>query len=130
MEKQNTKKENKVWLGEDGIIYVETSILTEETTPKLISDLKEKLETIQNKEERKVLVDLSAINSYVTTSSFRRDTVDRIKNVAEKVGFYKTAVFGGNTFIRTIASFMLAYLRKENVKIFKSKEEALKWLEE
>jgi len=40
----------------------------------------------------------------------------------------KTAIFGGNVFVRTLASFVIAASQKKNIKFFTTEDEAMEWL--
>lgn len=71
-----------------------------------------------------VLIDLQASTEFSSAArkvwvEFLRD--DRIK---------KSAIFGGNVFVRTVASFVIAATGKKNIKFFSAEKEAREWLME
>jgi len=42
----------------------------------------------------------------------------------------KTAIFGGNIFVRTLATFVIGASQKKNIKFFAAEKEAVEWLKE
>jgi hypothetical protein len=52
------------------------------------------------------------------------------REAAEKVFKGKMAYFGMHPVARVIASFMMGVTRKQNMRFFKTREEALAWLKE
>jgi len=113
---------------EEGIIYVTVpKIITEEKIWNLVEEIKEAL--VRNPDNRKILIEMKTV-SPVRSSEFRKITADKIRAINEVGLFSKTALFGSNILIRTIATFIIAASRAKNIKLFKTKEEALKWLKE
>lgn len=121
------ENKSKVWVGKDGIVNVETAKITDE---KEIEQLLEEMEKIIGKMpgKAKVLINLTITTNIIRSSQFRKKTVERVKKIAKDPGFEKAALFVGNLVMRTIASFIIAAAGLQNVKIFPTREEALKWL--
>jgi hypothetical protein len=69
-----------------------------------------------------VLIDLESSSNF--SSAARRVWVEFLKN--EKIK--KTAIFGGNIFLKTLASFVIAATGKENIRFFSTEEGAREWL--
>jgi len=70
-------------------------------------------------------------NWLINLTWMRKANADARKKVAEiasdpKVG--KFAFFGASVFVRTVVNFMMAAAHKNNIKHFRTKEEALEWL--
>jgi len=57
-------------------------------------------------------------------SAARKIWADFLKNPRIK----KAAIFGGNIFVRTLASFVIAAVGKKNIKFFSTEREAFDWL--
>lgn len=69
-----------------------------------------------------VLIDLKSSSEF--SSAARKVWVEFLKDDRIK----RTAIFGGNVFVRTLASFVIAATGKENIKFFLTEEEARVWL--
>jgi len=120
------KDEGKIWIEKDGIIYIELSKrMSEEDVKQLMKEIEEAIRKVLGK--AKILINLRTVPT-VWTSQFRKRTVERVKEIAKNIRFEKAALFGGNVVLRTIASFIIAATGLGNVKVFPTKEEALKWL--
>jgi UDP-N-acetylmuramyl pentapeptide synthase len=77
------------------------------------------------KKEVKILADLTKIGN--TTTGSRRALVESL----EDVDYDKVALFGGGTYIKHLANFIIqASGRLKKVKVFNTRKEALKWLKE
>ncbi len=124
--KNKGSQKGAIWLGEDNIIHVKVS---EKPSEKEVVDLFNKIEDIlkTNHKKFKILIDASII-SVIRSSGFRKRTAERIRDIANKYGFEKTAIFAENIIIRTIASFIVLASGLDNIKVFANKEEAKKWL--
>ena len=70
----------------------------------------------------RVIIDLQTSTEF--TSAARKIWVEFLKHPKIK----KTAIFGGNVFVRTLASFVIAAAGKKNIKFFSDEESARKWL--
>jgi len=120
------KDEGKIWIEKDGIIYIELSKrMSEEDVKQLMKEIEEAIRKVLGK--AKILINLRTVPT-VWTSQFRKRLAERIKEIAKNIRFEKAALFGGNVVLRTIASFIIAATGLGNVKVFPTKEEALKWL--
>jgi hypothetical protein len=69
-----------------------------------------------------VLIDLKSSSEF--SSAARKVWVEFLKDDRIK----KTAIFGGNIFVRTLASFVIAATGKKNIRFFLTEEEARDWL--
>lgn len=121
------KDENRVLVGEDGVVRVE---LADKMKEEDVEQLIERIEDIMEKApgRARILFNLSSTTTHIRSSQFRKKIAERIKEIAKNVGFAKIAFFGGNLIIRTIASFIVVSAGLKNIKIFPEQEEALKWL--
>ncbi len=54
--------------------------------------------------------------------------VEQIKDMFEEYGFKKVSFFVSSLTTRTIISFIIATTQLNNIRVFKSEKEALKWL--
>ncbi len=120
------KKENKVWIGDDEIVYVKMArAVVEEDAYNLLRDIKKILQELSKK--AKILIDITT-DSVIRSSSFRKRIGDEISNIAKDVGFEKVAIYGGNIVTRTIASFVILASGQKNFRVFSDRRKALKWL--
>jgi len=69
-----------------------------------------------------VLIDLKESSDF--SSSARKVWVSFLKDERIK----KTAIYGGNIFVRTLASFVIAATGKKNIRFFNSEAAARDWL--
>lgn len=125
------EKKNKVWIDKQEIVHMKiVRLVDEKDLSDLIGDLREILRGFSDKP--KILVDVENIEdrSLISSSLFRRGAVLQAKNFIQDVGFKKVAVFGTGIEDRTVASFVISAIRIKNIKVFVTKEEALKWLRE
>lgn len=120
------KEETKVFIREDGIIYVEIDEkVSEEGIRDLINRMVEALGGVPKKP--KILVNLGSL-FLIRSSSFRKEISDKIKIIFKKHEFGKTAFYSVNVKTRTVVSFIIAGTGFKNMRVFKSEQEALKWL--
>ncbi|MHB8710577.1 MAG: DUF7793 family protein [Minisyncoccota bacterium] len=75
-------------------------------------------------EADRVLIDIRRSSSF--SSAARKRWVDFLRNPK----IVKTAIFGGNTFVRTLATFVIGASRKKSIQFFATEREALEWLHE
>lgn len=71
-----------------------------------------------------VIIDLRRYMDF--SASARKILVEFLQNDKIK----KTAFFGGNVFVKTLAAFVIAAAGKKNVKFFDTEENALAWFKE
>ena len=115
--------ENRFYLGEDNIIYcttvgdidVEMAIAFDDATLKLTNMVEGK------------------VNFFIDLSRTGQATPDARKLgkrmfELEKTG--KIAMFGMHPVARVLASFVMGITKKEDMRFFKTKDEALLWLKE
>ena len=115
--------ENRLYLGEDNILYA-TLVGTQDA--KMVIALKKSNDKLMNMIEGRVntLVDLSQTGKPSPES--RKVGQEMLEN--EKIG--KVAFWGLHPVARVIASFMMGVTRKKDMRVFKTKQEALTWLRE
>ncbi|MDE2021779.1 MAG: STAS/SEC14 domain-containing protein [Patescibacteria group bacterium] len=77
---------------------------------------------LERKEADKVLIDIRRSSNF--SSAARKRWVEFLRNP----GIKKTAIFGGNTFVRTLAVFVIGASKMGNIKFFATEQEALEWL--
>jgi len=129
IDKENNRDEkSKVWLREDGIVYVVVGkTVSEEEVMDLIDKIEEILKSVPGK--AKVLVDVGTV-AVIRSSSFRNKLAKRLRDTVESRGVEKAAFFGQKLITRTIVSFIVMASGLKNLKVFENKEKALKWLKE
>lgn len=71
-----------------------------------------------------VLIDLHQSTEF--SSAARKVWVEFLQNDKIK----KTALFGGNVFVKTLATFVIAATGRKDIKFFNTEEEALAWFKE
>ena len=120
------KEENKVFIREDGVIYIEIGErVSEEGIRDLINRIVEVLGGVPKKP--KILVNVGIL-FLIHSSSFRKEISDKIKTIFKEHEFGKIAFYSMNIKTRTVVSFIIAGTGFKNMRIFKSEQEALKWL--
>ena len=125
------EQKNKAWVDEQEIVHIKiVRLVDEKDLSDLLGDLREILKGFSDK--LKILVDVENIEdrALISSSLFRKKAVLQAKDFIQNVGFKKVAVFGTGIEDRTVASFVISAIRIRNIKIFITKEEALKWLRE
>ncbi len=115
--------ENRLFLGEDNILDIINVGVTDE---KIANAMKEAVLKLMNMVEGKVhtLTDLTKAGK--TTPEARKV----FKTFIEPGARGKIAYLGMSPVARVIASFFIGSSKKEDMRFFKTKEEALAWLKE
>jgi len=113
--------ENRLYLGEDNILYV-TNV--GEVDEKMAIAIKEVVLKLMNVAEGKVHT-LTDLNMAGKTSPAARKVFQELAD-HEKQG--KNAFFGLHPVARVLASFFMGISKKKDMRFFKTKEEALEWL--
>ncbi|MFA4853027.1 MAG: STAS/SEC14 domain-containing protein [Bacteroidales bacterium] len=115
--------ENRVYLGEDNIIFF-TAV--GEHSDKMAAKINEAIIKLGDTVKGKVnlFVDLSKAGK----SSPEARKIWQKSSEYEKAG--KTALVGLHPVARVLASFVMGVSRKQDMRFFKTKEEALAWLKE
>ena len=118
MADQNTQKTNTndVWC-KDGIVYYTIAAPVNEEEAIRLDTVGE--EFINKGEASFVLIDIEQSQEF--SSVARKIWVKFLQNQKIK----KTAIFGGNVFVRTLASFVIAAAGKANIKFFETEQQAL-----
>ena len=115
--------ENRVYLGEDNILYVtlsgevdeETEIEINEACYKLLNMIEGKVKT---------LIDLNKAGK--TSPGARK----RQREISEHEKIGRVALCGMHPVARVVASFVMGVSSNKDMRFFNSKEEALAWLKE
>jgi len=124
------EKEKEIWvgksrfyLGEDNILYETVVGEVDEKMVRAMNDATNKLtDTVKGKVN--VLVDLSRTGK--STLGARKQARERL----EVEGIGKVALFGLHPVARVLASFFMGVTRKEDMRFFKTREEALAWFKQ
>lgn len=114
---------SRVYLGKDNIVYATPIGNIDE---KIARTFQQHIFEYANRIDGKInsLVDLS--NSGIPSAKARKIGKDALNH--EKVG--KPAFYGLNPVTKMLASFAMGKAKNKNMRFFKTKEEALKWLME
>ena len=115
--------ENRFYLDEDGIMYVE---IAGEHDKQIALEMKDAFLKLLGMSEGKV--DIFADNSRAGKPSVEAREMFRVLSENEQCG--KVAIFGQNPVARVISSFVIGLSKNKDMRIFKSKDEALLWLKE
>jgi hypothetical protein len=115
--------ENRVYLGEDDIIHViPVGNMNGKTAVIVIDEGLKLADMVEGKVN--VLIDLNKAGK--PSPEARKAVLELYDH--EKSG--KMAFFGQNPVSRVVASFVIGITRKNDVRFFKTKEEALGWLKD
>jgi len=114
---------SRFYFGEDGIMYVEIAGKQDVTEALAMRDAYLKL---LNKVDGKVKIFVNSSEGKQPTNEARKIFSELTNH--EQCG--KVAVLCLNPVARVIASFVFGVSKNKNMKIFKTKEEALAWLNE
>ena len=129
MEEIISKEEkSKVWIGKDGILNI---VINMKNPVEDILDFLEEVKKVLSAlgDRVKILVDISgSVLGHMRSSQLRNRAARHIRGWLEKVKFEKVAIFGGDVVRRTITSFLVTATGLKNIKVFETKEDALKWL--
>lgn len=113
--------ESRLYLGDDNIMYETIVGDFDEQTAK--AALEASLKLIENAEGQvKLLID---VNRAGKPSKEARDIFIKFH---EQKNLGKIAIFGLHPVARVLASFGMGLSRKEDMRFFKTREEALSWL--
>ena len=130
--KQITKNENQkrekpnIFVDKYKIVHVKVlGGLDIEGILKLIDEIVETINKLAGK--TKVLINVTEAGIF-TSSQARKKLAARIKERFKYPRLEKVAVFGGNIVQRTVGLFVVSAAGIKNMKFFKAKTEALKWL--
>lgn len=128
MNKTNTDREvwlgeNRLYLGQDDILYCTfVGDVDDECVKKSAEIAYEFAKKVKGK--LKVIVDLNKTGMF--TAIARKAS----KKYVEDKCIGKIALHGVNAVARVIASFVMGFSKKQDFRFFKSKEEALAWLQQ
>jgi hypothetical protein len=128
MNKANTDRE--VWLGEHRLYLGQDDILSctfvgdvdEECVKKFAETAYDFAKKVSGK--LKVIVDLDKTG--MLTAKARKSA----KKYYEDKRIGEVALFGVNAVARVVATFIMGFSKKQDIRFFKSKEEALAWLQQ
>lgn len=125
------KKSIKAWTGKDGIVYIEMiGEFNKEDILRLVEEAKEELIKSPGKAKVLVICDFRHTDIVFIGSFARKELVDKVKNSYKNLKLEKVAVFVTSPRMRTVGYFITRASNISNIKIFRTKEEALKWLKE
>jgi len=121
------KDENRVWIGDDKIIYVD--IVKADKEEDIIGLLDNLIEVVKGfSGNARILINIIT-TQIISSPQFRKKVGEKFKDL-EKLYFKRTAMCGGNIVTRTIANFIISAAGLKNIKVFVAREEAIKWLKE
>jgi hypothetical protein len=115
--------ENRFYLGEDDIMYIETS---GDYDLKVVSELRDAFLKLLSFAEGKADIIVDINRSGKSAQNARKAFAELMEDERCR----KIAIFGMNPVARVIASFILGSSKNKNTKIFKTKEESLAWVKE
>jgi len=115
--------ESRFYLGEDDIFYETIVGKQDEKTVTVALEYHNKFKNMV-KGKMKMLINLN--NAGHLSSEARKIGKKTFED--EKIG--KVAMFGMHPVARVLASFVMGVTKKEDMRFFKTKEEALAWLKE
>ncbi len=120
-EKINSKKtnENTISFENDIIKYIISSPVDETEAKRLNKVGSEYI----NKKKGSIYILIDLKRSTQFSSGARKEWVKFLQN--PKIN--KVAIFGGNIFVRTLASFVIAASKSKNIKFFTTEKEAISW---
>ena len=116
--------ENRIYLGEDNIIYI-TSVGMKDD--KIAIAIKDAYIKMANMVEGKVDLLIDANKGGQPSSEARKIIQEGMLKIG-KTG--KVAIFGAHPVARVLASFVMGISKKKDIRFFSLKEEALAWLKE
>jgi hypothetical protein len=116
--------ESRLYLGEDNILY--ETIVGKQDLETVIA-IKDSFDKLRNLVGGKVNVLADISKSEQPTPEARKEV--RIRS-EEKEGYEKIALFGMHPVARVFAAFIIGPTKKESMRFFKSKEDAIAWLKE
>lgn len=121
MTDQETQKisTNEVWC-KDGVVHYIIAAPVDEKEAIRLDTAGE--EYVNKGEASFVLIDIEQSQQF--SSAARKAWVKFLQNPKIK----KTAIYGGNVFVRTLASFVIAAAGKANIKFFEKEQEAVDWI--
>lgn len=105
---------------EDGMIVYRLTTSVDDTEAKRLDELGRVF--LDRNEADHILIDIQK------SSDFSSAARKRWVNFLQHPRIVKVAIFGGNIFIRTLATFVIGASKKKNIKFFETEEEARKWL--
>jgi hypothetical protein len=115
--------ENKIYLGEDNIVHITIlGDVDEETEIGINAACYKLMEMVEGK--MPALIDLNRAGK--TSPGARK----RHKEITEHEKTGKVALFGLHPVARVIASFTMGLSKNQDMRFFKTREEALAWLKE
>jgi len=78
---------------------------------------------LDRKEADRVLIDIQG-----STEDFSAGARKQWAKILRHPNIIKAAIFGGNTFVRTIATFVIGATGRKNIKFFATEKDAREWL--
>lgn len=69
-------------------------------------------------------------NPVFRTSKFRKYAAEKIKELMDEIGQVKSAIYAESIVTRAVSKFIMLATGYKDYKIFETKEESIRWLEE
>jgi len=115
--------QNRLYLGDDNILYV---TVVGERDEKTVTEISEAYSKLRNMIEGTIDVLINLNKAGKPTSGARK--IEREMTEHEKTG--KVAFFGLHPVAKILASFLMGTTRKKDTRFFMTEEKALAWLKE
>ncbi len=116
------KNKNRVACSDDRVVFYHIDSDVDENDAQRLNDFGK--DCFEKNLADYVLIDLKASTEF--SSVARKIWVEFLQDARIK----KTAIFGGNVFVRTLASFVIAATGKRNIKFFSVEKNARAWFNE
>ena len=127
--KEKEAQKNRVRLGQEDIIYMEIFGDVNENVFEIFEEAIEMAKRFSGK-TKALLSFEKPLASLEGGSERRKKLVEMTKKAYKDPGFEKLAICGLSTLIRIAAYFVVKATKLDNIRVFESKKEALKWLKE
>jgi len=122
--------EREIWVGENRFYLGENDILYETIVGQADDEMGMFMEEATDKLKKKAGRQVDVLIDVNRAGKPSPKTRARAKKTFEDEGIGKVAIFGVNPVGRVISSFVIGVTKKKDLRLFKSKEDALAWLKE
>lgn len=120
--------EKEIWVGENRFYLSEDNILYETIVGEADDEMGIVMEEATDKLKKKAGRQVDILIDVNRAGKPSPKTRARAKKTFEDEGIGKVAIFGMNPVGRVISSFVMGVTNKKDLRLFKSKEDALSWL--
>ncbi len=117
---QNAKTQENEVTCENGVVMYRLVVPVDDKEAKRIDAIGRAF--LDHKQADRVLIDIRRSSEF--SSAARKQWVEFLRNP----NIVKTAIFGGNVFVRTLATFVIGASQMKNIKFFTTEQEAIEWL--